>query len=150
MEITKIFIAAQPDSFKHDISELESFFLRINNCYVSRGHYFTPILDNNAGSVATGNVEIADCALAFFLTRPGSELPDNYKTALTSYNRTGKPRIFTYVKTQCSVVSDQRSADEGNTGVPTRPSVPNSTLHPAPERRVTHSTNPAPTPTPTP
>jgi DNA-binding NarL/FixJ family response regulator len=83
----------------------------------------------------TGDAEIADCALAFFLTEPSStELPDIYKTALNSYNKTGKPRIFTYMKIQelgaegqraystqelgddgprqCSVVSDQRSADE--------------------------------------
>jgi len=98
MEITKIFIAAQPDNLKSDISELGLFFLNINNCYVSKGHYFTPILNDTISDDATGDTENTDCALAFFLTRPGSELPDTYKAALNSYNKTGKPKISVYIK----------------------------------------------------
>jgi len=97
MEITKIFIAAQPDNLKTDISEVEIFIHRINNCYVSRGHFFTTILGESLGD-ATCDAEIADCSLAFFLAELGSELPDNYKTAINSYNKTGKPKISVYIK----------------------------------------------------
>ena len=141
MEIIKIFIAVQTDNLKTDVSELESFFLRINNCYVSRGRYFTPILSESTSDDATGDTEIEDCALAFFLTTPGESalfskgvppsggggFPETYKTALNSYNKTGKPKLFVYTKTQCSVDSDQWSADEGNTAASTRSSVSNST-----------------------
>ena len=152
MQKTKIFVSFSADSLKQDVLETESFIRRLNDCYLDKGHYFTPILDETISDDATGETEIADCALAFFLAEASStELPETYKTALNSYNKTGKPRIFTYMKIQelgaegqradstqelgddgprqCSVVSDQRSADEGNTAASTRSSVSNSTLH---------------------
>ena len=115
MEITKIFIAAQPETLKTDITEIEIFIHRINNCYVGRGHFFTTILDESINDGAARDLEIADCALAFFLVGAGAELPETYKAALNCFNKTGKPKVFVYTKTQCSVVSDQWSADEGNT-----------------------------------
>ena len=98
MEITKIFLAADPDRFKTDLTELEVFFLRVNNCYVSRDHYFTLVLSESFGDDATGSAEIANCTLAIFLVEPGSELPETYKTALNSYNKTGKPKFSVYIK----------------------------------------------------
>ena len=74
MEITKVYLAARPDELKTDVTELETFLFRINNCYVSRGHYFTPVLSDNMSDGTTGGNEIAECALAFFLTGPGESV----------------------------------------------------------------------------
>ncbi|MCL1835479.1 MAG: hypothetical protein FWG48_04885, partial [Oscillospiraceae bacterium] len=134
MEITKIFVAAQPDNLKTDVSELRLFFLDINNCYVSRGHYFTPILDDTISEGAARDAEIADCSLAFFLTEPGESapfskgvppsgdggLPDTHKAALDSYNKTGKPKVLVYTKSDGSVVSGQWPGD----GTPVGATVP--------------------------
>ena len=113
MEIIKIYFAAQPDNLKTDISELETFIFRINNCYVSRGHYFTPILSESTSDDATRESEVADCALAFFLTVPGSNLPDAYKTAITSYNKIGRPKLFVYTKSEGVGNKGLGSRDEG-------------------------------------
>ena len=112
MQKTKILIFYSADSLRQDFLETDSFIRRLNDCYLDRGHYFTTILDDAISDDATRDAEIADCALAFFLTEPGEAapfskgaqpsssggLPDAYKTALNSYNKTGKPKISVYIK----------------------------------------------------
>ena len=104
---TRIFVSASGDSQKRDTLEIESFFRRISDCYVDRGHYFSLILGEDFGDTAVIGSEIADCTLAFFLTMPGAELPETYKTALNSYNKTGKPKVFVYTKSEGSGVRGQ-------------------------------------------
>ena len=129
MQKTGIFISSAAESLKHDITETETFILRLNNCYIDRGLYFTPIAEAPAFGATTGSpasmsqnsgaasLALADCELAFFLAESdGGGLPDAYKSALDSYNKTGKPRIFTYVKSQGLGFRDQGSVDGGHEG----------------------------------
>ena len=104
---TKILLAAQADKLIADINEIRMFFLSLNDCYVDRSLYFGLVIGDKAASDA----DVAECALAFFLTEPGAELPDIYRTALNSYNKTGRPKIFVYTKTEGSGIGDERSAD---------------------------------------
>ena len=126
MQKTKIFVSAASDNLKRDISEIESFFRRMNDCYLDRGHYFTLLLDDDVESSASevsyttsfdegendrnaAVKKLSECELAFFLL--GSESIDEqagaYKYASESYSRSGKPGIYAYVKTQDMIPSAQ-------------------------------------------
>ena len=104
---TKIMIAARSDKLISDITEIKLFFLSLNDCYVDRNLYFNLVIGDNT----IRDTEIEDCALAFFLVGSDAELPETYKAALNSYNKTGRPKIFTYVKIQDSGVRGQGSED---------------------------------------
>ena len=106
MEMTRIFFAS---STKPDISgrmELLEFFMSLNNVFVGKGLYFTPVFyaqsDDDASGVKTTESlerEINDCSLAFFLVDPdsgaesGDALQEVFKSARENYGKTGKPVI---------------------------------------------------------
>ena len=101
---TSIFVSAASEDVKADVVELMDFFRRTNDRYFDRGHYFSLLLSEDIDRDAS--LDVADCALAFFLAGPvesapfseGMGLPDTYQAALNSYNKTGKPKISVYIK----------------------------------------------------
>ena len=75
MQKTKILIALSGDRLKQDAMEADYFIRRLNDCYLDKGHYFTPALDDTTSDDATRETGIADCALAFFLIESGESAP---------------------------------------------------------------------------
>ena len=101
MIVTKFFFASIINSFKSDWLEVESFFLRINNCYVGRGLYFSPALSSDPKDPESLKRELEGNSAAFFLLSEdtGADLREAYKTARDSYIETGSPKITVYAKT---------------------------------------------------
>jgi len=101
MTKTKIFIASSAGNFKTDNLETESFILRLNNRYVDRGLYFTPVLSADVGDAESRNREIADSSVALFLlnAETNADIGGIYNAARSSYNKTGKPKISVCIKT---------------------------------------------------
>jgi len=111
MDRIRIFFAS---STKPDVSgrmELLEFFMCLNNVFVGKGLYFTPVFyaqsdDDASGGKTTESLEreINDCSLAFFLIDPdsgaesGDALQEVFKSARENYGKTGKPVIVIYVK----------------------------------------------------
>jgi len=107
-----------------DILEIEAFILRLNNSYIDKGLYFSPVLssalsvsgertqDQNAGAgqntsgkhTSSASMEryaaIAECSAAFFVVdADGDEdIREIYKAARDSYHKNGRPRIAVYIK----------------------------------------------------
>ena len=101
MELTKIYVAAQPEKLKSDLSEIELFIHRLNDCYVVRDRYFKLLLGGETNTADLGHSEIEACALAFFLTdAPSGGLPETYKAALELYDKNGNPKIAVYAKSE--------------------------------------------------
>jgi|GEM_PF-5980198 len=125
MIITKVFIAAAAGCMSADRPEIAEFFIRLNNCYAQKDLYFAPIFSTDlvemggtGGGIAGGeNAEsriasggaaisggtgggIAGGGLAFFIfgDELDSEVQAMHKSALDSYNKTGRPKISLYAK----------------------------------------------------
>ena len=136
---TGIYIEAAADGLKQDISEIETFFRRINFCYIDKNHFFSLVTGDDVSDGASGERMTVNCDLAFFLANYRSsygestagmneaELPESYKAALESYNRTGKPKVFVYTKTEGSGIRGQGLPLSINSSLNT----PSSTLFPS-------------------
>lgn len=81
--------------------EIVDFFRRLNDCYLDKGLYFTLILSEDMDALAIDS-QLAGSDLAFFLLDAGSDgnLINLYKTGVDAFNRNGKPRIATYIRTE--------------------------------------------------
>ena len=112
---TKIFIASSADGFKTDNLEIESFISRLNNCYVDRGLYFTPVLSADIKGADNRSREIADSGAAFFLLNAESndDIRGIYRAAHGSYNKTGKPKISVYIKAAGAGTQDIKATGAG-------------------------------------
>jgi len=108
MTKTKIFIASAAEDFKIDNYEIETFISRLNNCYVDRGLYFTPVLSVDMSDAESRNMEITDSSVAFFLLNAdtNADIGEIYKAARSSYNKTGNPKISVYIKTSSANTQD--------------------------------------------
>ena len=102
----KLFIASSGEEFKTDSLEIKSFILDLNNCFVSRDIYFTPVFSNDLTDAESRKRELAESTIAFFLLSPTTDdesaatLRETYKAARDIYNKTGKPRASIYIKTE--------------------------------------------------
>ena len=64
MTKTKLFIASSSDDFKTDLIEIGLFIARMNNCYVDRDLFFSPVMSNECAETESRNREIADSSAA--------------------------------------------------------------------------------------
>jgi len=106
MVITKIFIASQAGQDTATRMELSAFFLQLNNCYINRGIYFTPVFTEDIPDNDAIDRELACSSLAVIIL--GRETPDadflkTYGAAHDMYNKTGKPKISVYEKEPAAV-----------------------------------------------
>ena len=81
MTKTKILIASSAENLKTDNLETESFITRLNNCYVDRGLYFTPVLSIEINDIDNRNREVAESSVAFFIlnAETSENIRDIYK-----------------------------------------------------------------------
>ena len=100
MTIVKIFIASEKENFESDVKELEGFFLRLNNAYVKKDLYFSPIFNADYDDPEGISREITESRIAVFLTEPRADddMQQTYEVAHSSYNKSGQPRIVVYTK----------------------------------------------------
>ena len=98
----KIFVASSAENLKTDNLETENFISRLNNCYVDRGLYFTPVLSADIGGAESRDREIAESSAALFLlnAETNEDIGETYKAARNSYNETGKPKSPSISKPQ--------------------------------------------------
>ena len=137
MKIIKIFIAADKKLFESDLRELEGFFLRLNNCYVKKSLYFSPVLSGDIFDVQSLRRELAESSAAFILTgqgaKPGSGNPSGgesgggnpsggnasgamsgiYKAILNCYSEGGNLKIFVYIRDDAGDVEIESNSTGG-------------------------------------
>jgi len=102
----RIFVASSSVSLKIDILEIEAFIMRLNNSYVEKGLFFSPVLSSslNGYDAHTRNLnvrrELEESSAAFFVIDADADenIMEDYKAARDNYHRAGRPRIAVYIK----------------------------------------------------
>ena len=101
MTNTKIFIISSAKQNTAGRTDIETFFLRLNNCYVNRNLYFTPVFCEDLSDDGSQKTEVESSGIAFFISGPETDvsLQETYNYARDSFNKTGKPKISVFIKT---------------------------------------------------
>ena len=132
MQKTKILISALNDGLAPDVTEIELFIRRLNDCYLDRGHYFSLVVGDSEGGegqtagangdppygIAAGGdgdlrvdgawaKQLTDCALAIFLTDVNMS-SKAYKAAVDCYEKSGSPKISVYGRATAELASNAR------------------------------------------
>jgi len=122
-----IFFASSAAQNKTGLVGLAAFFLQLNNCYVKRGIYFTPVFLEDMPDADAARRELAVSSLAIFvfdIEESDTYLSETLNAARDAYNQTGKPRIAIYeeqspdVSGHQSVVINEAAQHRGKTSSP--------------------------------